>query len=362
MIAVAMQPLIELLTRFTDSAPLQALMVLGASVVLALVVDLLVGSLLPWLARLTHHELDDELARLLRAPTLKTVVLLGLMASASILQLPEQAEVATRRGIATILILVWCLFGARAAKVLLTSASKSTDRFFAVEARTYPLFDNLIKLLVFALCTFLLIDTWNLNAGGWLASAGIIGVAFGFAAQDTLGNLFAGVFIIADAPYKMGDYINLESGERGKVVNIGLRSTRLLTRDDVVVTIPNAVMGKARITNETAGDSPRHRMRVAVSVAYGSDVAEVRRVLREAAVDEELVCEHPEPRVRLRCFADSGLDLELLCWIPEPVLRGQVLDLLNTSIYERFNAAGIEIPYPKRDLYVKEMPAPPAGP
>jgi small-conductance mechanosensitive channel len=355
------QPLIELLERFTDSAPLQALIVLGAAMGVAVVLDLLVGWLLPWLARLTHHDLDDELARLLRGPTLKTVVLLGLLGAASILDLPEQAEVTTRRGIATVLILVWCAFAGRAGKVLLTSASQATDRFFAVEARTYPLFDNLIKLLLFALCTFLLIDTWDLNAGGWIASAGIVGVAFGFAAQDTLGNLFAGVFIIADAPYKMGDFINLESGERGQVVNIGLRSTRLLTRDDVVVTIPNAVMGQARITNETAGDSPRHRMRVAVSVAYGSDLSQVRRELLEAAAGEELVCEQPDPRVRLRRFGESGLDLELLCWIPQPVLRGQALDRLNTVIYERFGASGIEIPYPKRDLYVKELPAPPAS-
>ena len=65
--------------------------------------------------------------------------------------------------------------------------------------------------------------------------------------------------------------------------------------------------------------------------------------------------------MRLRTFADSGLELELLCWIPQPVLRGQILDLINSSIYERFNAEGIEIPYPKRDLYVKELPTPPAG-
>ncbi len=361
MIAPDMQPLIDLLAGFTESTPLQALIVLGAAVLLAGVVDLLVGWLLPRLARLTRHDLDDEIVRLLRGPTLKTIVLLGLMASASILQISEEAEATTRRSIATILIIVWCVFSARAAKVMLTSASQTTDRFFAVEARTYPLFDNLLKLLLFALCTFLVIDTWDLNAGGWMASAGIVGVAFGFAAQDTLGNLFAGVFIIADAPYKMGDFINLESGERGKVVNIGLRSTRLLTRDDVLVTIPNAVMGKARITNETAGESPRHRVRIKVSVAYGSDLPEVRRVLIEAAAGEELVCKQPEPRVRLRTFADSGLELELLCWIPQPVLRGQILDLINSSIYERFNAEGIEIPYPKRDLYVKELPTPPAG-
>ena len=71
-----------------------------------------------------------------------------------------------------------------------------------------------------------------------LALAGIVGIAIGFTAKDTLANLFSGVFILADRPYKMGDYVNLESGERGRVTHIGIRSTRILTRDDIEVTVP----------------------------------------------------------------------------------------------------------------------------
>ena len=69
-----------------------------------------------------------------------------------------------------------------------------------------------------------------------------------------------------------------------------------------------------------------------------------------------MVCENPEPRVRFRAFGESGLDFELLCWVTEPVLRGRVLDSLNTRIYKRFAAEGIEIPFPQRDLHIKEMP------
>jgi MscS family membrane protein len=83
----------------------------------------------------------------------------------------------------------------------------------------------------------------------WLASAGIIGIAVGFAAKDTLANLFSGVFILADSPYKLGDYVVLEDNSRGKVTQIGLRSTRMLTRDDVEVTVPNSIMGNTKIIN-----------------------------------------------------------------------------------------------------------------
>ena len=194
-----------------------------------------------------------------------------------------------------------------------------------------------------------------MDATGWVASAGIAGIAIGFAAQDTLANLFAGVFIIADAPYQVGDMINLETGQRGKVVHIGLRSSRLLTRDDVEITIPNSVMGAATITNETRGPS-KFRIRVPVGVAYGSDIDLVERVLLGVADGEEKVEKIPEARVRFRLFGESSLDFELLCWIREPGDRGVTLHRLNSQIYHRFAEEGIQIPFPQRDLHVKQMP------
>ena len=103
----------------------------------------------------------------------------------------------------------------------------------------------------------------------------------------------------------------------------------------------------------------KYRNRVPVGVAYGSDVDLVRKILLEVAqqaAKEAGVALDPEPRVRFRGFGDSALLFELLYWIKEPVLKGQIQDLLNTLTYKALAKAGIEIPYPKRDLYVKEMP------
>jgi small-conductance mechanosensitive channel len=190
----------------------------------------------------------------------------------------------------------------------------------------------------------------------WLASAGIVGIAIGFAAKDTLANLFSGVFILADAPYKIGDYVVLDSGERGKVTHIGIRSTRLLTRDDVEITIPNAIMGNTRIINESGGPHEKFRIRVSVGVAYGSDIDQVKEMLMNIAVTEPHVCETPTPRVRFRTFGASSLDIDLMCWVVNPEVRDVVLDTLNTTIYKQFKAEGIEIPYSKQDIYIKEMP------
>ena len=116
-----------------------------------------------------------------------------------------------------------------------------------------------------------------------------------------MANLFSGVFILADAPYKIGDFVVLDSGERGEVTHIGIRSTRLLTRDDVEVTIPNAVMGNTKIINESGGPH-EIQVRVQVGVAYGGDIDLVREVLMNIAEMAESVCDDPEPRVRCACL------------------------------------------------------------
>jgi small-conductance mechanosensitive channel len=187
----------------------------------------------------------------------------------------------------------------------------------------------------------------------WLASAGIIGIAVGFAAKDTLANLFSGVFILADAPYKIGDYIVLDSGERGKVTAIGIRSTRILTRDDVEITIPNSVMGNTKIKNESGGRHLKFRIRLKIGVAYGTDIDFVKSILLQISEGESMICSFPSPMLRLRNFGDSSVNFELLCWVDNPEFKGRAIDVLNTNIYKSFNLHNIEIPYPKRDVYLK---------
>jgi small-conductance mechanosensitive channel len=186
----------------------------------------------------------------------------------------------------------------------------------------------------------------------------VVGIAVGFAARDTLANLFAGFFIIADAPYKMGDYVVLDSGERGEVTRVGVRSTRLLTRDDVEIIIPNSVMAGTKIINESGGPWVKFRIRLAVGVAYGSDADQVVALLERVAREHESVCDEPAPRVRMRGFGDSSLDFELLCWVKHPSERGMVSHELFMSLYKALNREGIEIPFPQRDLWVRGMPEP----
>lgn len=354
------QPLIDLLEPVTGLFGKQpwvrAVVVFLLFLVFAqLVANVLVRVILRLLKK-TRTDIDEALVEMLRSPLFWTLIILGLMASLTLLQVHAGLLKVSRAVIASVLILVWSVFASRFLRLVLRTMSHQAKTTSAVRPQTLPLFNNLVSVLVVVLAIYFVFQAWNIDMTAWLASAGIVGIAVGFAAKDTLANLFSGVFILADAPYKVGDYVILESGERGKVTDIGIRSTRILTRDDVEVTVPNSIMGNTRIVNESGGPYEKFRIRVPVTVSYASNIDHVRNVLLDIAISEPKVCEDPEPRVRFRAFGDSGLNIELLGWVENPELRGQVLDALNTIVFKRFAEEGIEIPYTKRDVYIKHWP------
>jgi small-conductance mechanosensitive channel len=343
---------------YLPESPLQragVIMVVGLAVALA--VRLVFRRVLHLLTRSTDTEVDDRIARLLRGPVFWSIIAAALWFALIPLAVHSAVEIAIKGVVLTLVIGHWSVALLRTSQVVLDALARNVDRFQWIQPKTVPLLDMVVKFVVAGAAIYLFCVAWGIPLTSWLASAGIIGIAVGFAARDTLANLFSGVFILADAPYKVGDFVILDGGLRGEVQEIGLRSTRVLTRDDVEVTVPNAVIGNARIVNETGGRWDKMRVRVKVAAAYGSDIDQVREVLLACAEGASGLSSEPTPRVRFRSFGDSGLDFELLAWIDEPLLRGRVLDDLNSRVYTAFNAAGIEIPYPKRDVYVKELPA-----
>ncbi len=336
---------------------LEAVIVVVLSIVAARITDRVISRWVRKWALRTETDLDDRLVKILHRPIFLFVLLGGLAFAASLLGLDGALRTITYGGLGTIAIVAGLEFAIRANGMLLDVLSQHQDRFRFIDPRTLPLFRNINNVLLVGAAAYFLFLVWNLDVSAWLASAGILGIAVGLGARDTVANFFAGVLILADAPYRIDDYIILDSGERGKVTHIGLRSTRLLTRDDIEVTVPNGVMGNTKIINETGGPDTKERIRVRVTCAYGSDIDHVKDILVKAAVAHADVCAEPEPRARFRSFGDSGLVLELLAWVDEPVLRGLVTDALNSEVYRRFTEEEIEIPYAKQDLYVKEMPS-----
>ncbi|MGY6631242.1 MAG: mechanosensitive ion channel family protein [Wenzhouxiangella sp.] len=318
---------------------------------------------LKWGNRLISRTSPDLGPRLIQIVANVAALLVGYIAlvlAIQVIGLPERVEQTLIRILLSLLILRLIKSAMRASHIGLEILSRVRDRYDIVEERTLPLFDLVMTILIIGAAAYALLMVWDINPTAWLASAGVIGIAVGFAARDTLANLFAGFFIIADAPYKLGDYIVLDGGERGEVTKVGIRSTRLLTRDDVEITVPNAEMATSKIYNESGGRWVKFRIRIKVGVAYGSNIEQVVELLEDIAANHDSVCKDPTPRVRMRGFGDSSLDFELLCWVDHPVERGRVTHELYMKIYNALNATGIEIPFPQRDVWMR-TPGSPEG-
>lgn len=335
---------------------LQAAIIAAVFIIVGKIADWIISGIIGRIAQRSTNSLDDEFVKLVHRPIFLSFVFLGLgLAAARII--PAGTTLTVTIGILkTIAVIVWYSTLSRLLDMIVRVLRQNRDNAVA-QTGMLPLFHNAMKIILVVLAGYAVMVSWNVNPTPLLASAGIVGLALSFAARDSLSNLFAGVSIVMDAPYKTGDFIILDSGERGVVTDIGLRSTRLLTRDDIQITVPNGIIGNSKIINEAGGPSPRHRIRVAVGVAYGSDIDHVIKTLNEVAAENPDVLDNPAPRVRFRQFGESSLDFELLGWIARPVDRGRVKHELHCAVYRAFTREAIEIPYPQRDLHVKTMPA-----
>tara|TARA_A100001011_G_scaffold398995_1_gene505595 strand:- start:5505 stop:6542 length:1038 start_codon:yes stop_codon:yes gene_type:complete len=323
-----------------------------ASPIIAFFVDFLFIFLSKSFTSKTKTNFDDKLIKILHQPIFYSTIFIGWMIAINKTSFIYSYYVVSI--FLTIIIIVWskAIFSAFIEFINWYSRINTSNNM--LQKRTIPLFDNLGKLVIFLGCIYFIFQSWGLDVTGWLASAGIIGIVIGLAAKDTLANFFSGIFIMADAPYKEKDYINLDSGERGYVTSIGLRSTRLLTRDDIEITIPNSVIANSKIVNESGGPQENERVRINVSVAYGSDIDKVRDIMMDIALNHDTVDSEYKPRVRFREFGDSGLLFQLMFWIRKPEMRGRVIDEINTKIYKTFNAENIEIPFPQTTVHIKK--------
>jgi MscS family membrane protein len=197
---------------------------------------------------------------------------------------------------------------------------------------------------------FLQVDLTLFVAGGVVTS-----MVIAFAAQDTLSNFFSGMFILTDRPFKENDVIILSDGDWAQVRKIGLRTTRLFRFSDAsIITVPNNKLVNDKIANFSNEQDPGRLMKT-FNVAYGSDVGKVRKIITDVInANPHIVHEGPlKPIIRFDAMSESSLDFFVLIWLDSRDSRFPVTDYLNTEIYNRFNDAGIEIPFPQRTVHVR---------
>jgi small-conductance mechanosensitive channel len=205
------------------------------------------------------------------------------------------------------------------------------------------------------------LSTAGLDLTAVFAASTILLVGLGFGLQNVAQNFVSGLILLVEQPIRPGDFVQV-GNTFGEVDDIGLRATRIITRDRVAIFVPNSELATTQVVNHSRPTSDL-RISVEVGVAYGSDVALVQRTLLGCARAAPRVLADPPPEVRFAAFGDSSLDFSLLCWIADPREDLRVASSLRFAIDAAFRQAGINIPFPQRDLHVKTWaPRPPGVP
>ncbi|MFA5105378.1 MAG: mechanosensitive ion channel family protein [Candidatus Micrarchaeia archaeon] len=216
-------------------------------------------------------------------------------------------------------------------------------------------FRRLAGLFIFSMAAIMMLDTAGVEVSPLLASLGIAGLAVALAFQDTLGNFFAGVYISLDRPIREGDYIMLEGGYEGYVQKIGWRSTQIRLLSNNIVVVPNSKLASSVITNYYSPDKALAVL-VPVSVAYGSDLEKVERITNEVAEKMQQTVKGADsafkPFIRYGSFGDSGINFNVIMRANEFTDRFLLTHEFIKALHKRFAKEKVEIPYPKRDVYV----------
>jgi small-conductance mechanosensitive channel len=204
----------------------------------------------------------------------------------------------------------------------------------------------------------LALDVLGINVVPFVAGAGVVGIAVGFAAKDTLSNLIAGVLLIMDRPFEVGDRIEVWSAPKnsatwGDVIDIGLRATKIKTTDNIVIIIPNNEIMMRDIVNYTT-ISEDIRVRIPIGVSYDTDINKAKAVILDVAKTPEWVVKDPPPVVVVKAFGESSVDLELRVWIKNARRRIHTISYVTDKVKEAFDRERIEIPYPKRDITITQ--------
>ena len=212
---------------------------------------------------------------------------------------------------------------------------------------------NIIRLLrytILVLGTLFALNVVGIQLTSLAVIFGLIGVGIAFGLKNITSNFVSGIILLFERPVGVGDYIQV-GDTRGEVKSINVRSTTVVTLDNITLIVPNSRFVEDTVTNWSVGD-PKIRIQVPVGVAHGSDTELVTQILLKVAEDHPEVISEPEPSVLFREFGDSSLDFELRAWILDPLARRKIISELNYAIDKAFRESKITIPFPQRDVHL----------
>ena len=216
----------------------------------------------------------------------------------------------------------------------------------------FPLIIKLVRVVIFLIVILIILDEWGINIGPLLASAGIVGLALGFAMKDFIENSLSGLIILIDRPFKVGDKVELESGIVGIVEEISIRTTKIKRYSNDIVIVPNSQMVNARLINYTKPDTIV-RVEIPIGVAYGSDPEKVKRILLRTVRKIDEVLAQPEPWVWFVEMGDFSLNFKVYFYV-DASNKMKAIDKYLSKIYKELKRNGVEIPFPTHTVYLEK--------
>lgn len=332
--------------------------------VIAAFVVLVAVPLLKWLSHRVPGDADDRMVAIVSGPAFLLVFAFGIVDSLRQFGLSPGLARGLEQAWTVLLILTLTVVAYRVWHQVIRGVGHRVSRRTAsrVDDKLFPIFDKAGGVLIVLAGIWITVDSFGIDMTLFAAGGAIGGLVIAFAAQDSLANFFAGVQILLDQPFREGDRIEIqEENTWGDVVEVGLRSTRIRTRDNRIVVVPNSLIGNNAVINHSFPDTS-YRLTAELGIAYGSDVEKARRAMVEAVAGVDGVDGAREAQALFMAFGQSSLDFHVRYWIDSYEDTRLIQDRVHTALEARLRAEGIEIPFPQRVLWNGAKPAEPAEP
>jgi small-conductance mechanosensitive channel len=329
-----------------------AIIVLASAAVLLMLRALAFRFLHQWAAR-TETRLDDIIIASIKKPSLLLVVAIGIHVGLTFSGIPEKQLGYISKILSIIIILSVTLASANLVGRLFKNYIQKTT----IPIPTTGLAYGIVKGTILVIGFLIILSVLGISITPLITALGVGGLAVAMALQDTLANLFAGIHILMEKSIRVGDFVRLETGQEGYVDDITWRTTRIRMLPNNVVVIPNSKLAQSVVTNYYLPEK-RMSLLIPISVSYSSDPEQIERILveeaKKGAADIPGLLGDPEPFVRfIPGFGDSSLDFTLICQVAEFTDQYLAQHELRKRIFKRFQAEGVEIPFPHRTVYLR---------
>ena len=346
---------LELLNYITPNKYLHSVIILIIFFILSQLVVFISQRILLKITKRTKTIVDDLIVIKTNKPISLILLLIGLRLAIIPHSINPKILNIIQNGISTLIIVLVTYIAILILDIIITNwgkkfAEKTESK---IDDEVVVLFQRFSRIFVSFIGIIFMLNLWGVQVAPLIASLGIAGIAVAFALQNTLGNIFGGVSLIVDRSITVDDYIKLDDGTEGFVVDIGFRSTKVRSKDGDLVIMPNGKLADSKIYNYHK-PMPTTRVTVDFGVKYSSDVEKVRKiVLNELSVIKSVLKE-PAPAVVFEELGDFSLKFKAFFWVSSIDKKIESKEAATTAIYNILNKNKIGIPFPTRTVYLKK--------